>query len=113
MRSDEVAERIGRYRCDNVIFTGGEPLLQQDRLAEVARLLRSQHSGYEFEVETNGTVLPVADFDEIVTRYNVSPKLANSGMAMGSRWARAGAGMVRRFAQSHLQIRGSPAAGRR
>ena len=86
MRAEEVAEHIGQYRCDNVIFTGGEPLLQQERLAEVARLLRSQHSDYEFEVETNGTVLPAAELDEVVTRYNVSPKLANSGMAIGSRW---------------------------
>lgn len=86
MRPDEVAERIGQYRCDNVIFTGGEPLLQQDRLADVARLLGTQHSGYEFEVETNGTVAPVAEFDQSVTRYNVSPKLANSRMELASRW---------------------------
>ena len=82
---DEVAHAVSLYPCHNVVFTGGEPMLQQDQLTEVARILRATNSEYEFEVETNGTILPHAGFDEIVTRYNVSPKLGNSGMPQSSR----------------------------
>ena len=82
---DEVARAVSVFPCHNVVFTGGEPMLQQDELAEVARILRSKVSDYEFEVETNGTILPHAGFDELVSRYNVSPKLSNSGMSYSFR----------------------------
>ena len=74
----EVARIIGLSHCNNVVFTGGEPMLQQDQLAKVALILSGENHEYEFEVETNGTVLPHPGFDEIVTRYNVSPKLSNA-----------------------------------
>ncbi len=82
---DEVAHAVSLFPCDNVVFTGGEPMLQQDQLTEVARILRAKDREYEFEVETNGTVLPHAEFDEMITRFNVSPKLSNSGMPQSSR----------------------------
>jgi 7-carboxy-7-deazaguanine synthase len=66
-----------------VVITGGEPLLQQRRLVPlVERLLAS---GRRVEVETNGTVAPHhALLAEGIT-FNVSPKLANSGVAEGQR----------------------------
>jgi 7-carboxy-7-deazaguanine synthase len=82
---DEIARAVSLYCCDNVVFTGGEPMLQQDPLTEVARILCASNSEYEFEVETNGTILPHPLFDETITRYNVSPKLSNSGMPPSSR----------------------------
>lgn len=63
----------------NVIFTGGEPLLQQDELALLARRLRER--GRRIEVETNGTVMPTEAFAALVDQWNVSPKLASSGNA--------------------------------
>ena len=81
----EVAKAVNLYCCDNVVFTGGEPMLQQDQLTEVARILRGTNIEYEFEVETNATILPHPEFDELITRYNVSPKLSNSGMLHSSR----------------------------
>lgn len=86
LKPEEVAERIAAFECDNVIFTGGEPLLQQAGLVHVAKLLQARRASYEFEVETNGTILPSTEFDSVVTRYNVSPKLANSRMPADSRW---------------------------
>ena len=61
----------------NAVFTGGEPLLQQDELVEVATHLRGH--GFTIEVETNGTVLPTEAFAACVDQWNVSPKLATSG----------------------------------
>ena len=82
----EVAELVKTIDCENVVFTGGEPMLQQVKLAEVAQLLRSGGRRYEFEVETNGTVMPDPRFDSQVDRYNVSPKLTNSGMERQTRF---------------------------
>lgn len=63
----------------NVVFTGGEPLLQQDDLVLLATQLRAH--GFRFEVETNGTVSPTEAFAACVDQWNVSPKLASSGNA--------------------------------
>lgn len=84
MTPADVAARVLAYACDNVVFTGGEPLLQQPALGELATLLLKR-SAYEFEVETNGTLQPQDAFDASITRYNVSPKLANSRMKLQSR----------------------------
>lgn len=85
MRSAEVAARIMEIDCLNVIFTGGEPLLQPLRLAEVADILLSKNPRYEFEIETNGTIIPPSSLDEAITRYNVSPKLSNARLSTEAR----------------------------
>jgi len=74
----DVAETVDAFHCPNVILTGGEPMLQQPALVELAKLLRSKSSDYRFEVETNGTLSPTLEFDTVVDQYNVSPKLENS-----------------------------------
>jgi len=60
-----------------VVFSGGEPMMQQVELTEVGRALRNWNN--DVHVETAGTLHPRFDFDYIVTQYNVSPKLAHSG----------------------------------
>lgn len=57
----------------NLVITGGEPLLQQRKLAKLLPLLPGWHT----EVETNGTILPIDEFQN--TQINCSPKLATSG----------------------------------
>lgn len=57
-----------------VIFTGGEPLIQRKQLLEVARLLPD----WKFEVETNGTLMPMYEMYEQNWQFNCSPKLTNS-----------------------------------
>jgi 7-carboxy-7-deazaguanine synthase len=76
----ETAEIVRQSRCTNVVFTGGEPMLQQRPLAELASILQADNLEYEFEVETNGTVVPIEPFASLITRFNVSPKLSNSGL---------------------------------
>lgn len=55
-----------------IVITGGEPLLQQDRILPLLRGL--VHDGRRIEIETNGTVTPGSDLIELVTQFNVSPK---------------------------------------
>jgi organic radical activating enzyme len=76
----DAAHRILDYACSRVVITGGEPLLQQDEFLEMIHLIRVKRPDCVFEVETNGTRLPSPDFAAAVNQFNVSPKLANSGM---------------------------------
>ncbi len=73
-----VAEQVHAFGCKNVILTGGEPMLQQPALLELMQILRSKSADYRFEIETNGTLIPGADFHAAMDQYNVSPKLENS-----------------------------------
>lgn len=74
----QIIEEISQYDCKNLVLTGGEPLLQQKAWVALMAQLRSQSTGYWFEVETNGTLLPSSEFDALIDQYNVSPKLENS-----------------------------------
>jgi 7-cyano-7-deazaguanosine (preQ0) biosynthesis protein QueE len=60
-----------------VVITGGEPLLQQRHLVPLLEGVRA--GGMRVEVETAGTIPPTAEVVRLVTRFNVSPKLASSG----------------------------------
>ena len=69
--------------CKRLIFTGGEPLLQQ---TEICEFLMSNYNALEdinIEFETNGTVefnkYFKTIFDYFVVHFNVSPKFASSG----------------------------------
>ena len=75
---EEVAATVAAFPSRNVILTGGEPMLQQPGLVNLMLALRQFHPDYRFEVETNGTLLPIPDFDAAIDQYNVSPKLENS-----------------------------------
>ena len=64
-----------------VVVTGGEPLLQQSHLPPLLAALE----GVDVEIETAGTLAPRDEVVELVTRFNVSPKLANSGNPLDRR----------------------------
>ncbi len=76
MEIAEVADAIRAFDCPRIIFTGGEPLLQQGVLAQLCDLLGD---AYHIEIETNGSVALLAAFDTHVKQINISPKLAHSG----------------------------------
>jgi organic radical activating enzyme len=60
-------------RKKRLVITGGEPLLQQDRIIKLINIM----PGWQFEIETNGTIIP--DNNLKICQINCSPKLENSG----------------------------------
>lgn len=85
---DEVADQLRTAPNHKiVVFTGGEPLLQQDGLNLVISLLRRRRILSRFEIETNGTIFPdlLEDHAETI-QLNVSPKLANSQIEKSKRF---------------------------
>lgn len=81
----DAARRVLAFDCPRVVLTGGEPLLQQDAFLELIRIVRADVPDCVVEVETNGTILPGDAFAAAVSQFNVSPKLANSGMTAALR----------------------------
>lgn len=63
---DAIVEEVLSYNCDRVIFTGGEPAMQD--LATIGRRLKEH--GIVLSIETNGSI-PV---DPIIDWICVSPK---------------------------------------
>jgi len=85
MSTDEVLEGLLRHRARTglLVVTGGEPLLQKEKLLPVLSAVRGIW-GWRVEVETAGTIDP-GDLTFFVDQFNVSPKLANSGNELAKR----------------------------
>ena len=66
-----------------LVITGGEPLLQQRDLTGLVADLKSR--GFYFEVETNGTLVPIPELARDIDQWNVSPKLETSGNPLDRR----------------------------
>ena len=80
---DDVLAQVLAMDVGLVVVTGGEPLLQQSHLPPLLGPLRER--GIDVEVETAGTLAPSDEVLSLVSRFNVSPKLANSGNAVEQR----------------------------
>ena len=79
----EVVSELDAMRIDMLVISGGEPLLQQSHLPPL--LTAAKERGWRIEVETAGTLAPT-DAVAAVDRFNVSPKLVNSGNALERRY---------------------------
>jgi organic radical activating enzyme len=65
----------------HLVITGGEPLLQQERIVAFLEYLETTYQlRPTIEIETNATILPLPELDARVHYWNTSPKLSNSGM---------------------------------
>jgi len=71
-----------------LVISGGEPMLQQGKLAEVMELFHNDLKLEDLwiEIETAGTIAPTNEFDYWVDAYNVSPKLEHSGNELSLRY---------------------------
>jgi organic radical activating enzyme len=63
---DSIVEEVLSYGCDRVIFTGGEPAMQD--LATIGNRLKEH--GMHLSIETNGTI----QVDSVIDWICVSPK---------------------------------------
>lgn len=87
MSFDELIEHLGgqnflgNLAFASIIFTGGEPLLHQERILLFLKYLYTRSRFRPtIEIETNGTILPRKEFESFNVLFNVSAKLSNSGM---------------------------------
>lgn len=79
MALSEIADALPK-ECKRIVISGGEPMLQQKTLLNLVSLLGEQN--YFCEIETNGTLTPLDDWQRFTTtQFNVSPKLAHSGVS--------------------------------
>jgi len=71
---DTIVEEVLSYNCDRVIFTGGEPAMQD--LATIGGLLKEH--GINLSIETNGTILvdPIIDWICVSPKDQVYPNVA-------------------------------------
>lgn len=81
---DDIAAEVDAMDASLVVVTGGEPLLQQRSLVPLLQAFRAQ--GRDVEIETAGTLIAQPEVVSLVHRFNVSPKLANSGNAESRRY---------------------------
>ena len=80
--ADVLAWALGQ-RAALAVITGGEPLLQARQLAALVPALTA--AGITVEIETSGTIAPPAALMAEGVTFNVSPKLASSGMPAARR----------------------------
>lgn len=73
----------------HLVITGGEPMLHQKKLIEYLCWFSDTYKFKPFiEVETNGTKSALKDFDLLVNKWNLSPKLSSSGEKREKRYNR-------------------------
>lgn len=79
---DKIVRQVGRFNTPLVVISGGEPLIQQNRVAW-ERLLRGllKLGQINIHVETNGTITPNDTSRFLVSHFSVSPKLTSMGGA--------------------------------
>jgi organic radical activating enzyme len=71
-----VSQQLHALTPRRLVITGGEPLIQQNAIADLLTLLSTE---WFIEVETNGTFAPEPALLARVDQWNVSPKLAHAG----------------------------------
>lgn len=80
MNYQQVAETVFQNPSRRLVITGGEPLIQQDKISKLLEFL----PGVDIEIETNGTIEPSEGLKDC--QFNVSPKLSNSGNSKEKRY---------------------------
>ena len=82
---ETLSERVADYPCANFVITGGEPMVQQKRLAKWFEHHCKEDPTATFDIETNATIIPISTFDPFIALYVCSPKLSNAGIVESER----------------------------
>ncbi|UUV28531.1 7-carboxy-7-deazaguanine synthase QueE [Amycolatopsis roodepoortensis] len=77
---DDILSWLASTPAELLVITGGEPLLQPRVLELLVHEIRERALAADIEIETSGTISPTDFLTSAVTRFNVSPKLAHSGL---------------------------------
>jgi organic radical activating enzyme len=85
MGNEEITALVAAFNCNNLVITGGEPLVQVKDLQLLLATLKQSNPAYHIEFETNGTLIPTPQVDALADQYNVSVKLSNSGVDKADR----------------------------
>ncbi|MEV6905940.1 7-carboxy-7-deazaguanine synthase QueE [Amycolatopsis sp. NPDC051071] len=80
LSTDDILSWLASTPADLLVITGGEPLLQLCALERLLCAIRERELVTNVEIETSGTIAPTDVLTSAVTRFNVSPKLAHSGL---------------------------------
>lgn len=67
----KLINKINSQPIRNIIFTGGEPLIQQEQILQVITQIQKPNW---IEIETNGTIKPLPKLLNLVNQINCSPK---------------------------------------
>ena len=79
----KVLKEILKFKCDNLIITGGEPLLQEKEMYELISLFLLSKEKRIVQVETNGSIAPehrMSLWEDCNTYFVVDYKSIGSGM---------------------------------
>ena len=88
LETREVAKILKEHNVQNLVISGGEPMLQQAALIEMFEHMRDHLAFFpkHIEIETNGTIPLWKNFDAWIAQINCSPKLASSGNDLKARY---------------------------
>jgi len=76
IKEESLIEIINKTDIGRICFTGGEPLLNEEKLLTIMKGLHFN----SFSVQTNGTIYPKHDETiEMIDEWSISPKLITSG----------------------------------
>lgn len=73
---DDIISKLNAYKCNHVVITGGEPMMQYDVIYKLAENINVNK---KITIETNGTYSPQELSNRIF--FSISPKLNSSGNA--------------------------------
>lgn len=89
----------------HIVFTGGEPMLQQEGIVEFLKYLEEKYGiKPTCEIETNGTVVPSVELLARIKYWNISPKLSNSAQPKEKRIAPAFLKLLNFLDNSYHQV---------
>ena len=74
--SSTIYEIVKDFNVNNIIFTGGEPMLQQRDISSIIDMLFEDSRIYNYEIETNGTIKSKYNLYKKIDMWNISPKMS-------------------------------------